>query len=254
MIDGGSSSGSQVGQYRIEPYFKQQGIGTLDYVWVTHGDVDHVNGIIELLERRTVGLRVKNLILSPEIYWNENITGLISLAENVGTKVHIMRKGQSLEDGKMIIKCLWPEENDDKLDVNQASIVLSLTYGAFDMLFTGDLEKEAEEEVSAYIENEQKKHVLSNQYEVLKVGHHGSKYSTSEFLLEVVKPKIALVSVGERNLYGHPHSETLERLENIGSDIWMTKEDGAVKIETDGDEILLNAIVETVFQEYMGSQ
>lgn len=239
LIDGGSSSVSQVGRYRIEPYLKWKGIGTLDYVWVTHGDSDHMNGILELLERKQVGIHIENLILPPEIYWNENITELVIAAERVGTKINVMGQGQVLKEGDMQIRCLWPSTGEEGLDINQASIVLSLSYDSFDVLFTGDLEKGAEEKVAAYIETGQKENLLPDRYEVLKVGHHGSKNSTSEEFLDVVQPAFSLISAGEKNRYGHPHAETLERLRDIGSEIFCTMENGMVTIETNGKSLVI---------------
>ena len=242
LIDGGSSSVSQVGKYRIEPYLKWQGIGTLDYVWVTHGDLDHMNGILELLERKKIGVKIKTLILPPKSCWNDNIFELIRAAQSVGTNIHIMAQGQRLEEGEMQIRCLWPQVKEEGLNENQASLVLSLSYGEFDMLFTGDLEKEAEEKVVEYIETGQKKLLLPNKYEVLKVGHHGSKSGTGEDLLKVVQPDIALISAGENNRYGHPHAETLERLRNAGSEMITTIEHGQVTIEVMEDRVQIESI------------
>ena len=241
LIDGGSSSVSQVGKYRIEPYLKWQGIGTLDYVWVTHGDLDHMNGILELLERKKVGVKIKTLILPPKNCWNENIDELVHVAEKAGTNIHIMAQGQRLEEGEMTVKCLWPVLGKEGIEENQASIVLSLTYKSFDMLFTGDLEKEAEEKVAEYIETGQKKHLLPVKYEVLKVGHHGSKSGTGEDLLKVVQPDIALISVGENNRYGHPHAETVKRLKNAGSEMITTIEHGQVTIEVMGYRVQIES-------------
>lgn len=242
LIDGGSSSVSQVGKYRIEPYLKWQGIGTLDYVWVTHGDLDHMNGILELLERKKIGVKIKTLILPPKSYWNDNVFELVRAAKNAGTNIHIMAQGQRLEEGEMQIRCLWPQVKEEGLNENQASLVLSLSYGEFDMLFTGDLEKEAEEKVVEYIETGQKKLLLPNKYEVLKVGHHGSKSGTGEDLLKVVQPDIALISAGENNRYGHPHAETLERLRNAGSEMITTIEHGQVTIEVMEDRVQIESI------------
>ena len=242
LIDGGSSSVSQVGKYRIEPYLKWQGIEALDYVWVTHGDLDHMNGILELLERKRMGLKIKTLILPPKNYWNDNIFELVRAAEKAGTNIHIMAQGQRLEEGEMQIQCLWPQAKEEGLDENQASIVLSLTYKSFDMLFTGDLEKEAEEKVGEYIETGQKKLLLPDKYEVLKVGHHGSKSGTGEELLKVVQPDIALISAGENNRYGHPHAETIKRLKNAGSEMITTIEHGQVTIEIMEDRVHIESI------------
>ena len=111
---------------------------------------------------------------------------------------------------------------------NETSMTLDISYLDFDMLFTGDVEKEGEELLLG---------VLEKQYDILKVAHHGSKYSTSEEFLDVVEPKLGLVSAGENNSYGHPHKETLERLEEEGCKVWSTIESGAVTIVTDGETL-----------------
>ena len=95
------------------------------------------------------------------------------------------------------------------------------------MLLTGDLETRGEE---AVLQRLQKEHDISS-YTVLKVAHHGSKNSTSAKFLECLKPKVALISCGEKNRYGHPHTETLERLTNAGCDFFTTSEYGTITIE-----------------------
>ena len=105
-------------------------------------------------------------------------------------------------------------------------MVLLLQYGKFRMLFTGDLEGTAEQRLAASEEN------LSA--DVLKVGHHGSKNATSGEFLAQVSPRIAVISCGENNSYGHPAPETVERLQNAGSRILQTPQSGAVMIESDG--------------------
>lgn len=96
------------------------------------------------------------------------------------------------------------------------------------MLFTGDVEGEGENHL---IEN------LNHSYQVLKVSHHGSKNSTSEQLLKVVRPKLALVSAGENNSYGHPHKEVIERLERHGCRILCTTQEGAIRLKTKGNTL-----------------
>lgn len=233
LIDGGSSSISGVGRYRIEPYLKQQGIGTLDYVWVSHGDADHVNGILELIQRKLVGIRIEHLILPPESYWNDALKELTEEAEKAEIQVLTMGQGQGFQDESLEIQCLWPPRNGESLEENQASMVLSLTFSSFDMLFTGDLEKEAEAKVTDYLAKAQKEQALPKHYEVLKVGHHGSKNATSEIFLKQISPQIALISAGEKNSYGHPHEETLHRLENINSEVFCTIEDGMIRLEVE---------------------
>lgn len=237
LIDGGSSTVSSVGRYRIEPFLKSQGVGTLDYVWVTHGDTDHVNGIEELLKRQQLGVKIGHLVMPPEVYWDEQLEQLAETAHQEEVSVLTMGQGQRFEEGGMEVICLWPErENDDSVEGNEASVVLSLTFGEFDMLFTGDVEKEGEEKMAAYMLELQTKGKLPDRYEVLKAGHHGSRYATGEKLTEVVHPACAWISAGEDNQYGHPHQEVLERLANWGASLYNTKDGSAVKLCTDGEK------------------
>ena len=240
LIDGGSSSVKQVGKYRIETFLKFEGVGKLDYVWVSHGDSDHLNGIVELLERKTVGVDIENLVLPAKIYWNESLEELAMMAQSKGTTVLTMAQGERVMEEQMQMQCLWgirtmkERMTEEPFDENQFSTVLSLEYGDFAMLFTGDLEKEAEESVASYIEEKQEKGEAPQSYEILKVGHHGSKNGTGEHLLTVVNPVCAWVSAGEGNRYGHPSQEVVERLAKWEVNLYNTKDGSAVKLCTDG--------------------
>lgn len=238
MIDGGSSTVSEVGKYRIEPFLKSEGVGKLDYVWVSHGDADHVNGIQEMLMRREVGIRINNLVLPPKDFWNKELKMLASTAEKKGVNVLIMKIGQKYQEGDVEIMCLAPEadgaQDEEEPSANENSMVLSLSYKEFDMLFTGDLEGEGEERVTEILEKGQAAGNLPSAYEVLKVGHHGSKNGTGETFLEAVRPEAAFCSAGKKNRYRHPHAETLERLAKWDVSLYNTKDRSAVKLYTDG--------------------
>jgi len=229
FIDGGSSDVSQVGKYCIEPFLKSQGIGKLDYVFISHGDTDHLNGIKEMMERGRLGVSISNLVLPPRSLWDEKLTQLAQTASDAGTKVYEMKTGQAVEEGEMRITCLQPDERYAGEIGNASSMVLTLTYGHFDMLLTGDVEGEGETLL---------KQVAGDmQYDVLKAAHHGSKNSTDAEFLEQIKPTYTIISAGVGNSYGHPHAETLERLANCGSEVFTTPENGAIKIVTDGTKI-----------------
>ena len=104
------------------------------------------------------------------------------------------------------------------------------------MLFTGDLQDEGE------------KKLISNQTltdcDILKIAHHGSKASTSKKFLEIIKPEFSVISCGENNSYGHPHFELLERLEDVGSDVVITAQSGAISINTDGFGYTINKFLD----------
>ena len=239
LIDGGSSTQDQVGKYRIEPFLKSQGVGSLDYVWVSHGDSDHMNGILELLGRQDVGVKIRHLVLPERAYWNDALFELAQTAEGEGIPILVLEQGKQFENQGMTLTCLWPEHGkaaDGKAEEseNESSMVLSLSYGSFDMLFTGDLEKESEDQVAELLEAGRAEGSLPLSYEVLKLGHHGSKNSTGEGLLAAVRPEYAFCSAGRENRYGHPHEETLERLAKWGVSLYNTKDRSAVQLCTDG--------------------
>lgn len=240
LIDGGSSTVSKVGQYRIEPFLRSQGVDTLNYVSVSHGDADHMNGIEEMLDRQMYGVKIENLILPGHKVWDKTLSDLSEKAQRQGTKVKIIEKGAALELNGLSLTCLWPEKEYEGECGNEASMVLSLTYGNFDMLFTGDLEKEAERELTEWIHKAQEESRLPKKYDVLKVGHHGSKNATSQNFLQTISPHWSFVSAGQGNTYGHPHQEVIKRLAKWGCTIYNTKEQGAVRLETDGERCRIN--------------
>ncbi len=228
LIDGGSSDVEQVGKYRMESFLKSQGVGKLDYVFVSHGDLDHYNGIKEMMERQLLGVKIERLVLPANYERDEKLLGILQLAKEMRIDVLMIEGDQMISEGELEIRCLQPEKNT-VLEGNAGSMVLEVSFEAFDMLFTGDVEMEGE------IQLEKKLHGKS--YDVIKVAHHGSKNSTKESLLEIVRPKVALISAGEHNSYGHPHSETIERLEKWNCRIYQTLEQGAIMLKTDGDFI-----------------
>lgn len=234
LIDGGSSSVDAAGKYRLEPFLKFQGVKRLDYVWVTHGDADHLSAVEELLERKKYGVEIRNLVFPERKYWDEKLVKLCDLAEETGTKVRIMERDTVFWSGKLSLRCLWPGDGEASANGNENSLVLHLQYGEFTMLFTGDLEKSGEELVTERIRKLQEKGELPVHYDLLKVGHHGSKNATGETFLEVIRPRAAFCSSGKGNRYGHPHAETLERLAKWGVSLYNTKDRGAVTMETDG--------------------
>ena len=238
LMDGGSTDEADVGKYRLEPFLKSQGVKTLDYVFVTHGDEDHINGIRELLENQKLGICIRTLVVPPVEIPDEKLWELAVLASENGTRVATIQKDQKISEGKMEWKCLGPPIDYDGEPGNAASLVMSLQYEEFDMLFTGDVEAEGEELLV-------KNSISADDYDVLKVAHHGSRNSTSEAFLAWASPEIALISAGKGNRYGHPHEETLERLDSVKCKIFVTSECGAVSIRSDGKKLL----IETPFSD-----
>lgn len=228
LIDGGSSSKGKVGKYVLEPFLKAKGAGVLDYVFVTHLDEDHVNGVIELMEYSKIGgIQMKHLVLAKGIEKDKGYETVTQAAKRAGVPIVMMKRGDTLQCGKLRLHCLHPgnQWNEDK---NENSIVLEAVYGRFTMLLTGDLGK-LEQEVMGQL------HYKT--YDVLKAGHHGSDFSSQTAFLERTAPKHTVISCGRYNSYGHPGKKAVARILEAGSRIHYTMNSGAVKIITNGEKL-----------------
>ena len=232
ISDCGSSSVSMVGKYRLLPFLKHKGYGRIKGIFISHLDEDHMNGIVELLKLAPAEkIEIEYLFLAEKVLETEEdeevLKEIQDLAKTNGVKVVYLARGDKISDGKMSFLCLHPEGNGDKTENrNNQSLVLLLQYKDFEMLLTGDVEKAGELEIVR-----QEYFGVNRKLDVLKVAHHGSSGSSCEELLEVLQPKLSLISCGKNNSYGHPHAETLERLEDVGSEILTTTESGAITLK-----------------------
>lgn len=279
LTDGGSSSVSKVGKYRMIPFLKYQGASQIKAVFVSHADSDHYNGIAELLEQAELeGIRVENLVLTDiaDECRSEGYEELVELAGQNGITVQLLHEGQQLQDGELLFQCLHPSKGYRAEDLNETSMVLLVTYREFSMLLTGDVQGAGEEHLTQELQDWKEPGVtqmqdiirisgeeesmeeqsiederIEEQIEekrpqnkmganhteteltILKVAHHGSKNSTSEEFLKAANPKLAIISCGEGNRYGHPHEETLERLEKVDIPWFCTKDYGAITVTVD---------------------
>ena len=145
-----------------------------------------------------------------------------------------MEQEDRLAFEEVSLTCLWPEAAYQGEPGNPASLVLSLRYGKFSMLLTGDLEGEGEQKMLEYLEEKEENPAG---WTVLKCGHHGSKNATGEAFLQRVRPSLAFLSAGAGNLYGHPSPEVLERLEKWECTIYNTIECHATGLKTDGQTL-----------------
>ena len=244
LIDGGSTSKKHIADYTILPALKYYGTDHLDYVIITHTDEDHISGIRELLEEE---YPVKNIILPDTLAMRlpeqktEKREGQEKDRESKKTMLEVVKKSNAnvvkISKGDIIkldgirLSCLHPVKGWDDEDVNSGSIVFALLYEKFTMLFTGDLPGEQE----ALFMKE-----VPTPVSVLKTAHHGSKNSTTDLFLKRVHPQKAILSAGKNNLYGHPHKETIKRLQKNGADVYGTLWGGAIHIESNGQKYQIN--------------
>jgi len=216
----------------------------IEVVVLTHPEADHMTGLIEVVRRYEVGQFVAAKMVNdiPE-YWQ-----LKKAVVEKGVEVKELIKGDELRLGSVKLKVLWPwkrgsellawEKADEKAavlgsksyqgDVNEMSVVLEGSFGEFDWLLTGDIGEKEELELV--------REGLVRDIELLKVGHHGSKYSSSEVWLRQVSPEVAVISVGKKNRFGHPTEVVLDRLEKLGVRVLRTDEMGMIKVVSDGQQ------------------
>ena len=232
LIDGGSSNKKNTAVYQILPYLKNQGIATLDGIFVSHTDKDHISGIEEILElcaQNLTTVHVKNLILPDWNTTGEKYERLKMLARQSGIQIQTGREGKLLKTKEVQIEILAPENGADGSDTNEDGMVMEVHFGKFRGLFTGDIGAETEEKLLNSMED----------VDFLKVAHHGSKYSTCQKFLDVVRPEIAVISCSAKNTYGHPSADTIKRLEDRGAQVEYTMKSGAITVRTDGERIWL---------------
>lgn len=222
LIDCGSTSKSKVGKYTLIPFLKYKGVSQIDMLFVTHLDTDHISGVMELLENQE-GIKIKQLYLSGQIPEDEKKENFIQKCNEQQIPVSFLKAGDICQDGQVKFEILYPARTDVITEANASSLIMKMEYYDFHALFTGDAQEEGERKAAQQLEN-WKCHVF-------KVTHHGSGYSNTEQLLDTVRPEIAVISCGENNSYGHPHKETLDRLEKVNSRIFMTKGCGEIEIK-----------------------
>ena len=227
LIDGGGTefeSDFDIGKQTLLPEILGQGITKIDYLLISHFDSDHVGGLLTVLE----SLKVKNAIISRQIKESENYKKFLKIVKDKKINVMIVKKDDEICIEKNLkIDVLWPQREQITDNVlNNNSIVAKVIYNNFSILFTGDIEKVAEENIIR--EYKDTNSLTSN---IIKIAHHGSKTSSTEGFLNLVNPKIALIGVGRDNKFGHPNEETIQRLKNMKVKIYRTDEMGEITIK-----------------------
>ena len=238
LVDGGSSSKKSLGEYTLEPCLKSLGVSVITYAFISHGDLDHLSGVRYLLEE-SEDVKIETVMLPYQGKEDKEIKNLDMLARKRGTRVVYLKEGDGVSVEGLKIACLYPGTDDVADTVNGQSEVLQMDYGNCHMLFTGDMGEKEEERLLERV-GEKGLSIIN----VLKTAHHGSKNSSSEPFLQVVSPRWAVISYGERNTYGHPHREVLERLEDLNAEVFKTGESGAIRLWTDGKRVHFSTYID----------
>ena len=196
----------------------------LDAVFLTHADIDHINGILWLIENSDIV--VEKIYLPEPAREDEHYDKIKALAKERQIPILYCAAGDEFLIGRGKFTCLSPKRGEKIENVNAQSIVLWYQEKDFSMMLMGDARLEEEEEILHSKE-------ICPVY-VLKAGHHGSKTSTGDHWLRALRPNTVILSYGKKNRYGHPSKEVLKRLEEAGTRVFSTQKSGAIRLETDG--------------------
>lgn len=227
LIDGGPPSGAVLRALgEVMPFWDR----SLDVVLATHPDQDHVGGLPSVLKR----MQVDNVVTTE----NTSDTGAYGAFEKIVSEKHpiriLARRGEKIIlDTGVVVEILFPNKSTAGWETNLGSIVARLTYGEESFLFTGDSPISVEKYLVA-------KNGGALHTNVLKLGHHGSRTSSSKIFLSAVNPEHAVISAGKDNKYGHPHKEVTDLLAELKIPSFSTAEHGTIIFRTDGTNLLVN--------------
>jgi competence protein ComEC len=217
LVDGGPKPDGLV------PLLVDRGIHRIDVVALSHAHPDHCGGLPAVIENLDVGV----VWITPRRFRDECAQRMLDACIRTATPVHIVRDGERLALGPIHATAMTQEMTFRRSPENNSSLVLRVQLQSRRVLLTGDIEREAE---SALLDR-------MKRCDILKVAHHGSRTSSTGAFLDAVQPRIALVSCGRHNLFGHPHPSIIDALRRRGVHVWRTDRDGSITIAIEGRQI-----------------
>ncbi len=215
-----------IGESVVSEFLWHRGLSRIDLVVATHADADHTQGLVDVSKNFRIGRALFGRMRKDDI----DMTNLLDAFRSRGVLTGQIFRGKRFEIEGVAVEVLNPAPDDDLASSeNNSSVVLKLTYGNRVFLLTGDIEERTEAILTREAEL---------RADVVKVAHHGSRTSSTPAFVDAVKPVFAVVSVGRRSLFGHPHSDVVERWRGAGADLITTGEKGTVTISTDGNDLV----------------
>ena len=233
MFDGGPDSGVLRRLGEVMPFYQR----TIDTLVVTNPDKDHMAGFIDILKAYKVGRIIEPGTHSPSATYAELERAIVASSIKNGTKKIIAQAGMVLDLGAGArIDFIFPDQDVSSWTTNDGSIVARLVYASTSVMLMGDAPKKTED----YLVEKAKKNpeAIILESDILKVGHHGSKTSSTEKFVMAVNPMYAIISAGLKNSYGHPHPSTIATLKKFLVKILVTFEKGTIIFKSDGQKWL----------------
>ncbi|MBW6515824.1 MAG: DNA internalization-related competence protein ComEC/Rec2 [Candidatus Cloacimonetes bacterium] len=224
MIDTGPTAETGIHlRYAALPYLKQQGINRLDWLIITHQHSDHYGGLKYLSQN----VKIDNLMITDYFQQDEIWQSLQLLIDSTRTNIHLVRDTTHIALENMKLKILHPDAQFVSSNPNEMSIVVKMAFHNFSLLFTGDIEFDAEMHLITYYPT-----YLESQF--LKIPHHGSRTSSSPPFIKAVNPEFAFIPTALRSRFNIPHPITLETLNFLGDRLFISGREGTLQIKTDG--------------------
>lgn len=213
----------------VQNYIRKQGVKSLDYLIVTHSNSDHCGGADVIISKYDI-----DTIIMPN-YATDTATyrDVIQAMDYKGYEITSPEVGDSYGLGDAKFTIIAPNKEDYGDAENNYSVGIVLEHGSRKFVFTGDAEEEAEADIVG--------NGINISADVLKIGHHGSRTSSTEEFIRAVNPEYAVISCGKDNEYGHPHAATLNTLRSMGIKLFRTDEQGSLIASSDGEKIIWNA-------------
>ncbi len=223
-----------IGEMVVSEYLWWRGLDSVDYVLATHADADHLDGLNDVL----MNFSVRSALVGRTLVNDNDYSKFVQTLTKTRTPVEVVQAGDVLKFGGVSATVLWPTEMNNRSadSQNNDSVVVLLKFGDRSILFTGDIEKEAERRLVASLQN--------LRVDVVKVPHHGSRTSSTEAFVDATKPRLAVIPVGRESMFGHPHKEVVERWEKSGAEILTTGRSGTITVTTDGKDLWVKKLIE----------
>ncbi len=222
LIDAGENEYAE----SVASYIRQQGVTTLDYIIATHPHSDHIGGLPYVMSQFETKDVIVPYISSDKTPSTVTYTRFLEAVRDNGLSLTPAKPGDEYIIGNAVMKVLGPC-SDNYEDLNDYSVVVSLTHGKNSFLFMGDAEKKSEQDMTDA--------GMIPDSDILKTGHHGSNSSSGQKFLDIVTPEYAVISCGTGNRYNHPGTGTVERLASFTDKIFRTDQQGTIVIESDGE-------------------